>query len=131
MCKAKHYTEQLLEIYNNIENELNTYNNKVNELEGLEMDVLHIIENENFNAVQGYKLAKMIKDARMERRDLKNEVQPLVTLKNSFIAKNVKELNNTYKMIQGLDKRLADLKENKVYKPRTLKTTELKLVVAR
>lgn len=131
MCKAKHYTEQLLEIYNNIESDLNKYNKRRNELEGLELDILHIIENENFNAAEGYKLAKMIKDARNERRDVKNEIEPLVTLKKNFVEKNIKELKNTKANIINRDKQLTELKENKVYKPRTLKTTDLKLVVSR
>jgi AAA+ ATPase superfamily predicted ATPase len=130
MCKAKHYAEQLLDIYNSIENDLDTYNKERTDLEGLELDVLHILENENFNVVQGYKLAKMIKDARIRRRDVKNEIDPLVNLKKNFVEKNIKELKSTLSSIQNQDRILTELKEKKIYKPRTLKTTDLKLVVS-
>lgn len=131
MCKAKKYTEELLNIYQHIEDDLNTYNQEKSELEGLELDILHIIENDNFNAAQGYQLAKMIKDARMRRRDLKHEIEPLVTLKRNFIDQNVNQLKGTLKSVINQDKQLTELKANKVYKPRTLKTTNLKLVVSR
>jgi hypothetical protein len=131
MCKAKQYSEQLLNIYKNIEEDLNTYDIELRKTEGYLQDVMHIIENENFNASEGYKLSKMIKDARIQRRDLKNEIETLNILKKTYIQMSKKQLSKTSENIQEKDKQLAELKEKTVYVPRTLKTTNLKLVVSR
>lgn len=39
-----------------------------------EQDVLHYIELEKFNCVDGYKLAKKLKEIRQERRKVKNQL---------------------------------------------------------
>jgi hypothetical protein len=131
MCKAKQYSEQLLNIYKSIEEDINTYDIELRKTEGYLQDIMHIIENENFNASEGYKLSKMIKDARIERRDLKNEIETLNILKKTYIQMSKKQLNKTSESIKEKDKQLGELKEKKIYVPRTLKTTNLKLVVSR
>ena len=87
MCKAKKYSEQLLNIYDEIENDLKYYNYHIRELVLLEQDLLHTIENGKFNVAEGYKLAKMIKDARNKCRDYKTEVETLLNLKNHFVIR--------------------------------------------
>lgn len=130
MCKAKKYAEQLLEIYENINNDVLNLDKDRKELEGTELDILHIIENENFNVVQGYKLAKMIKDIRVERRNIKIEQDTILNLKRNFVDKNMNTLKATYGQIKKQDELLQNLKEKKIYKPRVLESTNLKLVIA-
>ena len=49
-------------------------------------DVLHYIEFNNFNAVQGYKLAKMLKDITERRREVKKAEEQLNIILNNTIS---------------------------------------------
>jgi len=129
MCRAKRYTEQLLEIYDNINQDLKYFNYLIREYQLLEQDVLHIIENEKFNAAEGCLLANMIKYARNKRRDYKIEIETMLELKETFIDKNIEQLKDTYDSVKRQDEILLDLKRNKVYRPRVLNSMELKKVV--
>lgn len=56
-------------------------------------DVLHYIEFNNFSAVQGYKLAKMLKDMTKQRREVKKvETQLDIILSNTI--SNVSKKSN-------------------------------------
>ena len=129
MCKAKHYTEQLLKIYDEINNDVEYFKYQLHYLQWLQEDLLHIIENKKFNVVQGYKLSKKIKDIRNDRRDFKIELETMINLKKTFIDKNIVYLENTYNDIKRQDVELLNLKENKVYRPRVLESMELNKVV--
>ena len=129
MCKAKHYAEELLTVYEKVKNDINGLYVSLKETELKEQDYLHIIENEKFNASQGYLLSKLIKDNRTKRRDIKNEIHTLVNLKKSFVDKNIGNLKSLYGDIKRNDDMLNSLKERKVYIPRILATTELKSVI--
>jgi len=129
MCRAKRYTEQLLKIYDEINNDVEYFKHQIDELQLLEQDLLHIIENGNFNVVEGYKLSKKIKNARIERRDYKIELETMINLKKTFCDRNIEYLKNKYDDIKRQDELLLSLRENKVYKPRVLESTELRKVV--
>jgi len=129
MCRAKRYTEQLLEIYDNINQDLEYFNHQIKEYQFLEQDVLHMIENNKFNAAEGCKLANMIKDARIKRRYYKDELETMINLKKTFIDKNIEHLKHTYESVKRQDEILLELKRNRVYRPRVLKSMELKIVV--
>jgi len=88
-----------------------------------------MIENEKFNAAEGCKLANMIKDARIKRRDYKVELETLINLKKTFCDKNIEHLKYTYNSVKRQDEILLELKRNRVYKPRVLNSMELKKVV--
>lgn len=120
MCKARNYSEQLLKIYNNINNDFISLNNELRQADLLEQDLLHTIEAGNFNAFQGYKLSKMIHDNRVKRRDIKNELDPLFRLKNNFVDVNVNRLNTVSQQVIKRDERLTNLTENQIYTPRVL-----------
>lgn len=120
MCIAANYSEQLLEIYNNINTEVYRLCAEVNKADLYDMDMLHIIEKGGFNACEGYKLAKMIHENRVSRRKAKNELEPLKRLKNNFIDKNMELLNKTHQEVIRRDNILTDLTERKVYNPRVL-----------
>ena len=129
MCKAKRYTEQLLEIYDKINNDLEYFKYKLHYLQWLQEDLLHIIGNKNFNVVQGYKLSKKLKETRNERRDYKIELETMINLKKTFVDKNINYLKNTYDSIKRQDEELLSLRDNRVYKPRVLESMELKIIV--
>lgn len=73
-------------------------------------DIMHFIEFNNFSASEGYKLCKAIKDLRLRRRRIKNELE-LINIVNMHTLNNV-ALGHTNKAITGLDK--------KQYTPRVL-----------
>ena len=73
-------------------------------------DVNHYIEFCNLNAAQGYKAYKMIKDRRIKRRSIKNELQVV----DIFLSKKICETatDEIQKAIAGMDQR--------TYEPRVL-----------
>lgn len=115
MCRAKHYTEQLLSIFDNIKHDIEQNNLQIQELDNLQQDLLHIIENDKFNAYEGYMLAKKIQEARTARRIIKIEQQTLLNLKNNFCDKSINQLKMTAGNIRRQDEVLMRLTENKVY----------------
>ena len=124
MCKAKNYSEQLLNIYSNIKQDFETLTNELSQSDLYEQDVLHMIENRKFNASDGYKFAKMIYDNRIKRREIKNELEPLQQLKTSFIDKNIQALNTSHQAVIKKDNILTNLTENKIYHPRVIGKAE-------
>ena len=50
-------------------------------------DILHYIENHNLNASQSCKLIKQLKNVRKERREIKNEIDVVQSLKDTFVDK--------------------------------------------
>ena len=76
-------------------------------------DVLHYIELNNFNAVQGYKLAKMLKDITERRREVKKAETQLDII-----------LNNTISNVSKKSNKIANIEKeeycNKQYTPRVL-----------
>lgn len=86
------------------------------ELQGVEqeiLDCLHYIEFCNLNASQGYSAYKMLKERRIKRRKIKNELAVLSVILNAKISKSVADEVN--RIINQMDKR--------TYEPRVL--TEL------
>ena len=73
-------------------------------------DIDHYIEFVNLNAAQGYKAYKMIKDRRIIRRSIKNELEVLNKKKNKKISETATD--EIQKAISGMDKR--------TYEPRVL-----------
>ena len=73
-------------------------------------DIDHYIEFVNLNAAQGYKAYKMIKDRRIIRRSIKNELDVL----NIILGKKISETatDEIHKAITGMD--------NRKYEPRVL-----------
>lgn len=76
-------------------------------------DILHFIEFEKFSASEGFKLCKALKELRLKRRDVKNELE-IIGILNSHTCNNIAN-GHTNKAISGI--------ENKQYTPRVL--TEL------
>lgn len=76
-------------------------------------DVLHYIEFNNFNAVQGYKLAKMLKNITERRREVKKAQAQLDII-----------LNNTISSVSKKGDKIANIEKeeycNERYTPRVL-----------
>ena len=76
-------------------------------------DVLHYIEFKNFNAVQGYKLAKMLKNIMERRREIKKTETQLDII-----------LNNTISNVSKKGNKIANIEKeeycNERYTPRVL-----------
>ena len=73
-------------------------------------DCLHYIEFTNLNAAQGYKAYKILKDRRVKRRSIKNELQVLGIILGKKISETATD--EIMKCIEGLD--------NRQYAPRVL-----------
>lgn len=73
-------------------------------------DINHYIEFVNLNAAQGYKAYKMIKDRRIKRRSIKNELQVVDIILSKKISETATD--EIQKTISGMD--------NRKYEPRVL-----------
>lgn len=76
-------------------------------------DILHFLEFNTFSACEGYKLCKALKELRLKRREVKNELE-IISIINNHNCIHIAN-GNTNKAISGI--------ENKQYAPRVL--TEL------
>lgn len=77
-------------------------------LEDERLDIEHYIEFQKLNAAQGYKASKELKDCRVKRRSVKNELAVIDIILNHKMSEIVG--NEVCKKIEELDKR--------TYKPR-------------
>lgn len=84
--------------------------NQLSEVDKELCDINHYIEFCNLNAAQGYKAYKMIKDRRVKRRSIKNELDVL----NMILGKKLSEsvTNEITNVVSRMDKR--------IYEPRVL-----------
>lgn len=73
-------------------------------------DVLHWIEFNTFSACEGYKLCKALKNLRLQRRKIKNELE-LINIINMHTCNHIAK-GNTSRAIDGLN--------SKQYEPRVL-----------
>ena len=73
-------------------------------------DINHYIEFCNLNAAQGYKAYKMIKDRRIKRRSIKNELQVLEIILGKRTSETATD--EIQRAVEGMDKRK--------YEPRVL-----------
>lgn len=94
---ASHRKEELLGELSKVDKELS--------------DINHYIEFVNLNAAQGYKAYKLIKERRIKRRSIKNELAVLEIILGKKISESITDEIN--KSVEGLDERM--------YEPRVLK----------
>lgn len=84
---------------------------KLHEIEMEIVDIEHAAEFYNLNASQGYKLYKMLHNARIKRREIKDELQIIgYTLASSLSSKSMDHLQAS---IAGLDTRKYTPRVNK------------------
>lgn len=76
---------------------------QLHDLEDEKIDIEHYIEFQNLNAAQGYKASKELKNCRVKRRTVKNELAVI----NIILGHKMKEMisNEVYQKIRELDRR--------------------------
>lgn len=98
-----------LTLFQDIDKRLSELNNKQSMWDIKQDELLHYIENHNLNAVKSCKIVKQLKYVRAERRQVKDEIDVIRSLKDTFVdkyknkfiekdlmlaLKNLKELEN-------------------------------------
>jgi len=116
VCKAKEYIGQISTIYDNMQKEYKNLSTENSKTDLMMQDILHKIEFENFNACEGYKLAKQIKDVRAERRQYKNELEAMQSLMDS-IKPVIKTVRNAENKVIEIERK----QKVRTYKPKVLK----------
>jgi len=76
---------------------------QLHDLEGELLDIEHYIEFSNLNAAQGYKASKDIKECRVKRRSVKNELLVLDIILEQRVDEMISE--EIYKKVQSIDQR--------------------------
>ena len=113
MSKASIYNDEINGVLINAERDMEELRGKLSELDKNQSIILHIIEEESFNASRGYCLCKEIKDIREARRVVKNEMRLL----NIFISNVSKYMYNGTRKIKSREEKL----KNSIYKHRSYK----------
>ena len=77
----------MLVFFQDIDKKVNELNDKLSIADIKQQEVLHYIENNNLNASQSCRAIKILKNIRAERREIKNELEVMYSLKHSFADK--------------------------------------------
>lgn len=80
-----------------------TLEKQLHDLEDEKLDIEHYIGFQNLNAAQGYKASKELKNCRVKRRSVKNELAVI----NIILEKKMKEIvsDEIYQKVEELDRR--------------------------
>ena len=65
--------------------EVKTIGRKIGKLDKMEQDALHVVEFKNFNAANGYKLAKLLKVIRTKKRAWKTRLRYVQTARHQIL----------------------------------------------
>lgn len=106
--ELKSLLQTLSEKFSTLQNNIEYLSQEQSKVDREISDILHYIEFNKFSACDGYKICKSLKELRLHRRSIKNEIEMIKTIQThnyNNIAKG-----NTYNAIAGL--------ENKEYAPR-------------
>lgn len=77
----------ILELFQNTDKKLKELQSKQSIADIKQDEILHYIENHTLNAIQSCKLIKQLKKIREERRIVKDEIDVVKSIKDSFIDK--------------------------------------------
>lgn len=98
----------MLEFFQDIDERLSELNQRQSEWDKKQDEILHYVENNNLDAIKSCKIVKLLKYVRDERRQVKDEIDVIRSLKDTFVdkyknkliekdlmiaLKNLKELN--------------------------------------
>lgn len=113
---AKKYASQLEHIFNNVPRIYEMNEEYIHQCDKESGDLQHFIELTSFNASEGYKLAKELKENRTRRRECKDQnmlLKPLYDLvkKHHHILKDIR------KCISDIQK-VENTMDNRTYTPR-------------
>lgn len=100
-----------LTFFQDIDKRLSELNNKQSEWDIKQDELLHYIENHNLDAVKSCKIIKKLKYVREERRQVKNEIDVIRSLKDTFVDKYKNKFIEK-DLIQAL-KNLKELEQRK------------------
>jgi hypothetical protein len=123
VCKAKELSDSLMSLLNQVEKECNSQVKNYSQYDLMTEDLLHRIELGTFNASEGYMLCKKLQTIRQERRIVKDELEPLQSLRNILQITNIKK--TLHKAKSNIEK-MEQTKQNRTYKPRVLKNLGFK-----
>lgn len=101
-------TENVLIALDDIDKYCNSLSNLLSLEDQKTQDLLHYIENNKINAFQSYRLVKQLKKIRLDRRNIKNNIELAATFynnKNKLISNEYRsvlkdELKKTKKQLQ-------------------------------
>lgn len=106
---AEELIKYILTFFQDIDKRLNELTNQLSVWDTKQDELLHYIENHNVDAVKSCKIVRRLKYVRDERRNVKNEIDVIRSLKDTFVdkyknkfiekdliqaLKNLKELEN-------------------------------------
>ena len=77
----------MLVFFQDIDKRLDKLSNELSVADIKQQELLHYIENHNLNAVESCKIIKLLKTVREERREIKNEINVVQSLKDTFVDK--------------------------------------------
>ena len=98
----------MLEFFQDIDERLSELSQRQSEWDKKQDEILHYVENNNLDAIKSCKIIKLLKYVRDERRQVKDEIDVIRSLKDTFVdkyknkliekdliiaLKNLKELN--------------------------------------
>jgi hypothetical protein len=107
----------MIEILNQAKADYTMYTKQLSLLDLETQDILHSMENECFNVVRGYYLAKHLKDLRIQRRTVKHELELL-----QILVSNLDNENFT-RIATKLESKVKRQRESN-YTPRVLNLSE-------
>jgi hypothetical protein len=126
MCQAYKYVVELKKLFNNISVEYDRLYLEIGKCDLAQQDLLHKIENSTFNAAQGYKLAKELKEVREKRRGYKNDFTIIEEVKNNFVKRYDQQLSKVFESATQKNNKLDQLTDKKVYVNRINDDGEIK-----
>lgn len=115
--------EAALKKINNIKNDKNK---ELSIIDSKISDIYHYIENYNYNAVQGAKVLKLLKQNLKDRRNIKNElatIEGVLTSLSCNFNKNTKKIQKYIKSENDIKKYLCRtevLKDSGIYESKTI-----------
>ncbi|MCR4362083.1 hypothetical protein NUG13_12160 [Bacillus subtilis] len=113
--------ELMIDLSQETQNELDK---ELQRMDVMIQDILHIIEFMSFNAVEGYKFAKMLQEIRKARRKIKNRMEErrqISNLINAYKSSDFRsKLNSSLKNVEKIKK----LHDNRSYRLRQLSDLE-------
>lgn len=102
--------KQMLNLFQNVDKRLTELNGKLSKWDTIQDELLHYIERHNLDAVKSCKVIKQMKYVREERRQVKDEMNIIHSLRDSFTDKYKnkfieKDLIQTLKNLKELQQR--------------------------
>lgn len=113
-AKEKLNVEELLKymhkFFTSIDQEINEIAQELSNVDLEQQDILHYIENNNLNAGGYAKIGKLLKEIRLKRRNIKNDLDKLNAIRDNLTRKYnnkfiEKDIVGAIKGIEALEKR--------------------------